>query len=106
MVLFWSDFEQFRSFSWRSAAVKSRLSERGTSEFRDFGVVSLRKTRNCSLERKNKAIYEPYYVEYAEQLPKQTFLQPLHGTPDPALCSVRRLAQFLWNPLYKPGRLP
>ncbi len=59
MVLFWSDSEEFRSFSWRSAATKSRLSERGTSEFRDFGGASLRKTRNYSPERKNKAIYSP-----------------------------------------------
>ena len=41
---------------------KSRLSERGTSEFRDFGEASLRKTRNYSLERKNKTNYQPYNI--------------------------------------------
>ncbi len=54
--LFGSDFEEFRIFSWRSAAKKSRLSERGTSEFRDFGVASLGETRNSSPERENKII--------------------------------------------------
>ncbi len=45
--------------------MESRLCEQGTSEFCDFGVASLRKTvaslrktRNYSLERKNKTIHQ------------------------------------------------
>ncbi len=60
----WSCFgvtlKNFVVFLGEAQPKKSRLSERGTSEFRDFCVASLRKTRNYSPERKNKAIYQPY----------------------------------------------
>ncbi len=49
--------KNFVVFLGEAQLLKSRLSERGTSEFRDFGGASLRKTRNCSPERKNKAIH-------------------------------------------------
>ncbi len=59
--------KNFVVFLGEAQPQKSRLSERGTSEFRDFGGASLRKTRNYSPERKNKTIYSPYYSYYAEQ---------------------------------------
>ncbi len=62
----WSCFgvtlNNFVVFLGEAKPQKSRLFERGTSEFRDFGVVSLRKTRNCSPERKNKAIFQPLFT--------------------------------------------
>ncbi len=64
--------KNFVVFLGEAQPQKSRLSERGTSEFRDFGGVSLRKTRNCSPERKNKTIYQPSLKKYAKQL--QSFL--------------------------------
>ena len=48
--------KNFVVFLGEAQPQKSRLFERGTSEFRDFDVASLRKTRNCSPERKNKTI--------------------------------------------------
>ncbi len=52
--------KNFVVFLGEAQPKKSRLSERGTSEFRDFGEASLRKTRNYSPERKNKTICQPY----------------------------------------------
>ncbi len=58
----WSCFgvtlNKFVVFLGDAKPQKSRLFERGTSEFRDFGGASLRKTRICSPERKNKTIYD------------------------------------------------
>ncbi len=43
MVLFWSDFEEFRSFSWRSEATKSRLSDEGRASFAILAEQALEK---------------------------------------------------------------
>ncbi len=54
--------KNFVVFLGEAQPQKSRLFERGTSEFCDFGGASLRKTRNFSPERKNKTIYQPSLI--------------------------------------------
>ncbi len=66
----WSCFgvtlNNFVVFLGAAKPQKSRLFERGTSEFRDFGVASLRKTRNYSPERKTRPFTSLYSHKYAE----------------------------------------